>query len=424
VQYHEDKLRKMLDVAKGIRGSGIIYVRSRKETFELAKYFTQNGFRADYYHAGLPGDQRSAKQEAWKTGKVPIIVATNAFGMGIDKPDVRFVIHADVPESLEAYYQEAGRAGRDGRKAYAVLLYTNADRLKQERKFLSAFPSVDEIKQVYHYLANYYQIAYNAGEGLSLPLDLSEFCSRFKLDAIKTLNALKFLEKDEYLSFNESVFLPSRFKFEVANEELYNFQIQNPGWDAFIKILLRSYAGSFDNYVRLREFELGRRTHMNVQQVIDALQQLQKFGILNYLPQTDQPQVTWTRARQIPGNLYINNVYIEERKAVYRRKMEAVLAYAEHQRCRSQMLLSYFDEQNAPKCGVCDICLAGKRQQNAADINDTIADELLQVLSGFPQKLDDLINTVKAGTDKERIAVLRLLLDAGRIKTDGLRYYI
>jgi len=424
VQQHEDKLRKMLEIARGVKGSGIIYVRSRKQTFELAKYLTQHGFRADYYHAGLPADQRSAKQEAWKIGKVPIIVATNAFGMGIDKPDVRFVIHADVPESLEAYYQEAGRAGRDEQKAYAILLYGPGDRMKQEAKFKAAFPSVDEIKTTYHYLANYFQIAYGAGEGLSLNIDLAEFCERFKLDPIKTLNAMKFLEKDAYLSFTESVFLPSRFRFEISNEELYNFQIQNAGWDAFIKILLRSYGGAFDNFVRLREFDLARRTHLNVQQVIDGLQQLQSFGILTYLPQTDQPQVTWTRARQTPEHLYINHIYIEERKATYRRKMEAVLAYAEHRRCRSQMLLNYFDEQNAPKCGICDVCLAEKREDNAAAITDDIANELLQLLSDQHLKLDDLISATHTGTDKEKIDTLRKLLDAGRIKTDGTRYYV
>jgi ATP-dependent DNA helicase RecQ len=424
VQQHEDKLRKMLEVVRGIKGSGIVYVRSRKETFELAKHFTQHGFKADYYHAGLPADQRSAKQDAWKTGKVPIIVATNAFGMGIDKPDVRFVIHAEAPESLEAYYQEAGRAGRDGQKAYAVLLYGPADRAKQERKFVTAFPSADEIKTTYHYLANYFQIAYGAGEGLSLNIDLADFCSRFKLEPLKTLNAMKFLEKDEYLSFNESVFLPSRFRFEVMHEDLYNFQIQNPSWDAFIKILLRSYAGAFDNYVRLREFDIAKRTHLNVQQVIDALNQLQGFGVLNYLPQTDQPQVTWTRARQTADHLIINNQYIEERKAVARRKMEAVFAYAEHQRCRSQMLLAYFDEQNAAKCGVCDICLAERRQNNTASITDDIANELLEILGTVPMKLDDLIPAMRTGNDKEKITTLRLLMDAGKIKTDGNRYYI
>ena len=270
VQNTENKLKKLLDVANGIQGSGIVYVRSRKETFEIAKFYNENYIKADYYHAGLPIDERSAKQEAWKTNRTRIIVATNAFGMGIDKPDVRFVIHKDIPESLEAYYQEAGRGGRDEQRAYGVLLYNRTDRVKEEKKFQLSFPSVEEIKRIYHHLANYCQLAYEAGEGESFDLDLGEFCARHQLDAIKTLNALKFLEQDEYVSFNESVYLPSRFRFEVLNEELYNFQIQNPGWDAFIKTLLRSYGGSFENYVRLKEFDLARRTGLNTQQVITA----------------------------------------------------------------------------------------------------------------------------------------------------------
>ncbi|GAB3935884.1 RecQ family ATP-dependent DNA helicase [Mucilaginibacter myungsuensis] len=424
VRTHEDKLRRMTEIVRGVKGSGIVYVRSRKQTFELAQYLNQHGFRADYYHAGLPVDQRSAKQDAWKTGKVPVIVATNAFGMGIDKPDVRFVIHYDLPESLEAYYQEAGRAGRDEQKAYAVLLYGPNDKARQIAKFESAFPSVDEIKTTYHYLANHFQIAYGAGEGLSLNIDIGEFCARFKLDAAKTLNAMKFLERGEYLSFSESVFLPSRFRFEVSNEELYNFRIQNAGWDAFIKVLLRSYGGAFDNYTRIKEFDVSKRTHMNVQQVVDGLKQLQGFNVLTYLPQTDQPQVTWTRARQIPDNLYIDRAYLEERKAMYKRKMEAVFAYADHNRCRSQMLLNYFDEHNAPKCGVCDVCLAEKRKDNALSISDDIAAEILELLNTAHLKLDDLIAGTHTGTDKEKIDTLRTLLDAGRIKTDGVKYYV
>ncbi|MBD1394958.1 RecQ family ATP-dependent DNA helicase [Mucilaginibacter glaciei] len=424
VQNSENKLKKLLDVANGISGSGIVYVRSRKETFEIAKFYNDNAIKADYYHAGLPVDERSAKQEAWKNNSTRIIVATNAFGMGIDKPDVRFVIHKDIPESLEAYYQEAGRGGRDEKRAYGVLLYNQADRVKEEKKFLLNFPSVNEIKQIYHYLGNYCQVAYDAGEGTSFDLDLGEFCSRYKLDAIKTLNALKFLEQDEYLSFNESVYLPSRFRFEVLNEELYNFQIQNPGWDAFIKTLLRSYGGSFENYVRLKEFDLARRTGLNTQQVIDGLKQLQDFNLVSYLPQTDKPQITWLKARQHNNNLYINKAYIEQRKLNYRIKMEAVFAYAEHKRCRSQMLLAYFDEPHAQKCGVCDICLEERRQKNADEIFDDITNEIVQLLTAANQNIGSLIAGIKIGTEKEKIATIRLLLDAGKVKTDGENYYL
>ncbi|HEK20787.1 RecQ family ATP-dependent DNA helicase [Mucilaginibacter sp.] len=424
VQETEDKLRKLLDVAHGITGSGIVYVRTRKETFEIAQHYRRHHISADYYHAGLPADERAEKQDAWKSNTTRIIVATNAFGMGIDKPDVRFVIHKDMPDSLEAYYQEAGRAGRDEDKAYAVLLYHPADRALYQKKMQQSFPSVEEIKKIYHSLGNYCQLAYQAGEGISFDLDIAEFCSRFELDAIKTLNALKFLEQDEYVSFTESVFLPSRFRFEVLNEELYNFQIQNPGWDPFVKTLLRSYGGSFENYVRIKEFDIARRAGMSVQQVVTGLQQLQAFDILSYLPQTDQPQITWLKPRQPNNHLYINKVAIEQRKATYRKKLDAVFAYTGTPVCRSRQLLTYFDEPEAPKCGICDVCLEERRQQNSGEITDHITSEIVQALSNGPHTIAELIPALKYGTEREKIRTLRLLLDAAKIKTNGEIYYL
>jgi len=419
VQNEENKLRKLLDIAKGVNGSGIVYVRSRKETVEIAKFYNDNGVKADFYHAGLEASVRSTRQESWKTNKTRIIVATNAFGMGIDKPDVRFVIHKDMPESLEAYYQEAGRGGRDENKAFAILLYNYTDRLKQEKKFELSFPTIAEIKQVYHHLASYFHLAYETGEGLSFDLDLGEFCSRFKLDPIKTINALKFLEQDEYLSFNESVFLPSRFRFEVMNEALYNFQIQNPGWDSFVKTILRSYGGAFDNYVSLREFDLARRANMNVQQVIEGLKKLQTFKVLSYQQQTDQPQITFLKPRQHMEALYINKVAIDQRKATYLRKMEAVFAYATNKKCRSRTLLAYFDEANVDKCGICDVCLDEKRQKNSSETIDDIISEIVQLLSVSSLDLATLVTSTNIGTEKEKIDTIRLLLDAGKIKFAG-----
>jgi ATP-dependent DNA helicase RecQ len=424
VQHDENKLRRMLEVARSVNGSGIVYVRSRRETTELTLFFTQHGIPADYYHAGLSGDIRATKQEQWKSNHIRIIVATNAFGMGIDKPDVRFVMHKDLPESLEAYYQEAGRAGRDEQKAYAILLYNEQDKQKQLHKFEVNFPTVDEIKQVYHYLANYYQLAYGAGEGLSFNLDVADFCKRFKLDALKTLNALKFLEQGEYLSFNESVFLPSRFQFAIDHEELYNFQIQNPAWDPFVKTLLRSYGGAFDNYARIREFDVARRTNLSVQQVTDALQQLNEFEVLSYLPQTDKPQVTYLKPRHTSANLWIDRQYLETHKAVYRKKMEAMLAYCETDKCRSQQMLAYFNQPDAPKCGVCDVCLREKRLQNAGQTQSLITDEILQLLSTAPLSLEQLVTAIKHGKNPERLTVIRQLLDSKRIKTNGDKYYI
>jgi ATP-dependent DNA helicase RecQ len=424
IQHEENKLRRMLEVARSVSGSGIVYVRSRKETTELSQFFNQHGIATDYYHAGLSGDVRTAKQEQWKNNHIRIIVATNAFGMGIDKPDVRFVMHKDLPESLEAYYQETGRGGRDEQKAYAILLYNELDKQKQQRKYEINFPSVDEIKQVYHYLANYYQLAYGAGEGLSFDLDLADFSKRFKLDALKSLNALKFLEQGEYLSFNESVFLPSRFQFNIEHDQLYNFQIQNPAWDPFVKTLLRSYGGAFDNYTRIREFDIARRTNLSVQQVTDALQQLNEFEVLSYLPQTDKPQVTYLKPRQTSANLWIDRQYLDNRRAVYLKKMEAMLAYVETDKCRSQLLLAYFNEPDAPKCGICDVCLREKRQQNAGQLQNILTDEILQFLNTAPQSLEQLVRALKHGKSAEKLAAIRQLLDTGRIKTNGEKYYI
>jgi ATP-dependent DNA helicase RecQ len=424
VVHTEDKLRKLLSVANGVKGSGIVYVRSRKETVEICRFYNENGIVAGNYHAGMTMDERNRHQADWKAGKIQVMVATSAFGMGIDKPDVRFVIHKDVPESLEAYYQEAGRAGRDGKKAYGVLLYHPYDRQKQERKYSNSFPTVPEIKQVYHHLANQYQLAYGAGAGISFNFDITTFCDRFKLDIIKTLNALKFLEKDEYISFNESVWLPSRFRFRLGNEELYAFQIANPGWDAFIKTLLRSYGGTFDNYSGIKEFDIARRANMSVQQVITGLKQLHEYNIISYLQQTDEPQITYLKPRLHANELYINKVYIEARKTTYRNKIEAVLSYASHKKCRSRMLLSYFDEDNARKCGICDVCLEERRQHEAENIIEIISDEIIQLISIEPLNLTALVTAIKKGTDNQRIEAIRLLLDTGRIKADGERYYV
>jgi len=424
VQNEENKFKKLLDVVKGVKGSGIVYVRSRRECAEIAKFYIDNGIRADFYHAGLTPDERSKKQESWKGNATRIMVATNAFGMGIDKPDVRFVIHKDPPESLEAYYQEAGRGGRDEKKAYAVLLYNSSDHTRQEKIFELSFPSVDEIKAVYHHLGSLYSVAYGAGEGLSFDLDVGAFCAKYKLDVVKTLNALKFLEQSEYLAFSESVFLPSRFRFEVRHDELYNFQIQNAGWDAFVKTLLRSYGGAFENYVRLKEFDVARRANLSVQQVIEGLKQLQQLNVLTYLPQNDQPQVTYLRPRQQNKELYIDKRYIEQRKAIYLKKMEAVFTYCTKKQCRSQQLLTYFDEPNAEKCGVCDVCLEEKRRQSAVDVTDDITNEVVQLLTTESLDIGSLISSMKTGTEKERLDTVRLLLDAGKLKFNGEHYYL
>ncbi len=420
----ENKLRKLVDIVKKVKGSGIIYVRNRRETQEISRFLNQQNILSDFYHAGLDTVVRGRKQESWKNNQVRIIVSTNAFGMGIDKPDVRFVVHLDLPDSLEAYYQEAGRAGRDEKKAYAVLLYNTSDKLQLLKKLALSFPAVDEIKQVYQHLGNYFQLAYEAGEGLSFEFDIADFCSRFKLDAIKTINALKFLEHDEYITLSESVFLPSRLKITVSSEDLYRFQVENAAYDSFIKILLRSYGGLFDQYVPVRETDLAKRTDHTRTQVINLLKKFEESGLISYLQQTDRPQLQYIKPRADSRALFIDHRYIDERKKITEQQVAAVIDYAESFVCRHKILMQYFGEHDAKKCGVCDVCLEEKRENNNSSLKDTITSGILEILSGTHLSLDELVSGIKAGTEKERIEIIRHLLDAGKIKTDGRKYYI
>lgn len=424
VAHEENKLRKLFTIAKKVQGTGIVYVRNRRETQEVARQLNAHGIRADFYHAGLTTMIRSEKQEAWKKNQIRVIVATNAFGMGIDKPDVRFVIHLDLPESLEAYYQEAGRAGRDEQKAYAVLLYNPSDKLQLERKFELSFPSIDEIKQSYHFLGNYFQLAYEAGEGLTFEIDIADFCSRYKLDALKTINAFKFLEHDEYLVLSESVYLPSRVKLLVEAEALYRFQIEYANYDSFIKILLRSYGGLFDQYVNIREFDLAKRTSLRFDEVVQLLEKLEAFQIISYQKQTDKPQITFIKARVDTQHLFIDAKYIQQRKQIMEQQVNAVINYAEADKCRSNQLLQYFDEITTEKCGVCDVCIAERKSKEKDSLQEMIAFEILELLAANHFTIDELITSLHLGNESQRVEAFRNLLDAGKIKSDGERYYL
>lgn len=420
----ENKIKKLISIIKKVKGSGIVYVRNRRETQEVSRLLVRENISADFYHAGLDTPLRMEKQDAWKSGSTRIIVATNAFGMGIDKPDVRFVVHLDLPESLEAYYQEAGRAGRDEKKAYAVLLYNQSDILFVQKKLEQNYPSVEEIKQVYHYLGNYYQLAYGAGEGVTLPFDVGDFCSRYKLDAIKTLNALKFLERDEYVALSETVYLPSRVKILIGHEDIYRFQIEHQQYDSFIKTLLRSYGGIFDHYIPVKEFDLAKRLSISRDEVGQILNKLHDLEVLSYHQQTDKPQVQFLKAREDTIHVVINAGFIKQRFNIQQAQVKSVISYATQNECRNIQLLHYFNQQDAHECGVCDICLDKKRKQSQENLVWQITDDLVEILITNRLSLDDLVNKLPNGTEKEKIAVIRELLDAGKIKTDGGMYYL
>lgn len=424
VYNEENKLRKLFSIARNVKGSGIVYVRNRRETQEISRLLNLEGISSEFYHAGLDSSARSKKQLSWKRSETRVMVATNAFGMGIDKADVRFVVHLDLPESLEAYYQEAGRAGRDEKKAYTVLLYNISDKNRLLKKLEQSYPTVKEIKLVYHHLGNYFQLAYGAAEGLTLEIDIADFCNRFKLDAIKTLNALKFLEHDEYIALSETVFLPSRVQILIDQTAIYTFQVEQPAYDSFIKVLLRSYGGVFDQFVAIKESELGKRLGISRLEVSQILLKLQAMEVLSYIQQTDKPHITFLKQRLDDQHLQIDARYLTDRYNVNKTQVESVIAYAETFKCRSQQLLGYFNETHAPECSVCDVCIENKRLRKKESVNDEISKEILDLLSNNSLGLDSLIISIRSGNDKEKLNMIRILLDAGMIKANGEYYYI
>lgn len=419
----ENKLQKLLDVCKGVPGSGILYVRTRKDTVELAKYLNQHQIPAQYYHAGLDLDERAEKQSAWLNDKVKVMVATNAFGMGIDKPNVRFVVHYEIPESLEAYYQEAGRAGRDEKKAYAVVLFQPRDRISFEKRFEQNFPSPDEIKKIYHFICNYLQIPFEAGEGITYEFNLADFCSKFQLDVISTISAIKFLEHDDYFVLNESALMFSRIQFIVNGEDLYRFQVENSKYDAFIKSVLRSYGGAFEQFVNIKEMEIASKNRISKKLVIKYLQELDKLEIVSYQQQTNQPLLTFIKPRYKTEDLLIDRKYLEERKENYHQKMTSTLAFAEREKCRSIQILNYFDEPDAKKCGICDVCLAEKREK-VSSIESQMTADVLNHLKAQTADIKSLLLAIRRGNEKEKLALIRMLLDAGVIKKADREYHL
>ncbi|SEM15542.1 ATP-dependent DNA helicase RecQ [bacterium A37T11] len=424
VAEEEDKMGRMLRLAQQVKGSGIIYVRNRRETQEVARYLIQQGIPADFYHAGLENSLRAVKQDAWKTNRCRVMVATNAFGMGIDKPDVRFVLHLDLPESLEAYYQEAGRAGRDGKPSYAVLFYQQADILRLKKNFEQSFPTLKEIKQIYFFLGNYFQLAYGAGQDLTFDFDVADFCKRYKLEPIKTLSAFKFLERDGWIYLSESVYLPSRIKFDVGEPDLYRFQVANAAYDSFIKTILRASGGAFDHFIPIREPELARRAGKSFPDAVAMLEQLQKWGVLSYLKKTDKPQLQFLLPRSDTDHLHIDRQYIEERKQIKANQLKAVLEYLPADKCRSRKLLGYFDEHSTTDCGTCDVCLANKKKQKKIDLRPLMQGELTTILTKGPEKLDKLVHRMTHGGEGDRINLIRELLDSGQLKLNDGYYYL
>lgn len=416
----EEKGTYLLKTLGKARGSGIVYVRSRKRSKEVAEMLVANNIKADFYHAGLPDELRDRKQASWSAGKTRVIVATNAFGMGIDKADVRFVIHWDTPDSIENYFQESGRAGRDGKPAWAVLLYSPSDRTRLDNSLRLKFPPVDRIKDVYEALCNYLMVPLGSGKNNVFDFNMSEFVSRFRLPVIETYNSLAFLQREGYVEFTEEINNPSRVHFIVGRDDLYKFQVANEAFDGFIKLLLRSYTGMFTEFVAINEDSLSKKAAITRDTVYNYLVKLASMHIIRYIPGKNTSLVIFTEERLERKALMIspeNYLHVRDK---YETRLNKMIDYAESSnRCRVVMLLDYFGEES-DRCGTCDIC----RERNELDLSkyefDIILEEIKNILSEQSPDPAELVKQINQPEEKV-IKVIRWLLDHNKITHDSNR---
>lgn len=385
VRHTEDKEGEMLHILQRVNGSSIVYTRNRKKTKEIALLLNRNHITATFYHAGLSDETKDLRQKAWLKGEYRVMVATNAFGMGIDKPDVRLVIHADVPDSPEAYFQEAGRAGRDGMKAYAVLLFCPRDKITLKQRISDTFPEKDYIRKVYEDINFYYQMAMGDGLGCTFAFNLDEFCHNFKHFPVQTDSALKILTRAGYLEYTDEQDNASRIMFTLTKEELYRIHEQNADTEKLIRILLRTYTGLFTDYAYINEELLAKRSGLSRSQIYETLLFLTRQHILHYIPGKKTPYIIYTRERQETDRIYLSKEVYEERKESYRRRIEAMIEYAESEnKCRSRMLLHYFGEKNEHNCGQCDVCLQHHHSGLKQSQFDEISHQILSLLKSSP----------------------------------------
>jgi len=418
VRITENKDEQLLKILNSVPGTSVVYVRNRKRTKEIADFLNLNNISAEHFHAGLKNETKDERQSRWKSGETRVIVSTNAFGMGIDKAEVRSVVHMDLPDSLEAYFQEAGRAGRDEKKAFAVMLYNNGDAVKMRKRVSDSFPGKEMILKVYESLCNYFEIGIGSGLDKTFAFDIADFCAKFKLPILISYNALKLLQQAGYIDLTDEQDNSSRILFTVHKDDLYKLK-QNPEQEKLIHILLRSYTGLFTDYAYLNEDLMAKRLGWKRDEVYDQLVVLAKEHVIQYIPRKKTPFLSFTHEREATERIVLSKETYEDRRERYITRVKSVLDYAQEENiCRSQILLSYFGEKNTVACGKCDICLKNKEKSLSDADFETISTKIISTLQSEPQSINSL--TKKLGfKETQTIRVIRFLLDNGKIKEDN-----
>lgn len=415
VRTTENKEDQLLQILNKIPGTSVVYVRNRKKTKEIADFLIQKGIAAEHFHAGLTNETKDARQNRWKNDQTRVIVSTNAFGMGIDKPEVRTVVHMDLPDSLEAYFQEAGRAGRDEKKAWAVVLFNNSDVTKMRKRVSDTFPDKDKVRQVYECLGNYFQIAEGSGLEAVFAFDIADFCGSFKLPILITYNAIKILEQAGYLELTDEQDNQARVMFLMHRDDLYHLK-QGEMQDKLMHVLLRSYTGLFSDPAYISEENLAKRLEWTKDQVCEQLINLSRAHVIKYIPRKKTPFLTFTREREAPHRLRLDRETYDERRDRYVSRAKSVLDYVrEEYICRSRILLNYFGEKNTADCGQCDICLKNKENTLTNDEFEKIKSALLELLQNQPLTLRQITNQIPAKEQKV-LQVVRFLMDKGVLK--------